>query len=359
MTGLRSFVKTAAAEAACLTGADRVLAALADPAGAPLVLGYHQVVEDCARSRGSIPAMLVSKRTLERQLDWVGRRFRFVTLDELGERLETDAGSARSLAAVTFDDGYRDVYEHAFPVLKRKGIPAAVFVVTDLVGTWRLQTHDRLHLALTHVLRRLGGMERLVRRLTAAGLRVPALERAAAAGRLDPFTALRLLLETLTAADLECALEALAAEAPDGTALPELRSLTWDMVGDMHRAGITIGSHTRSHVLLTHESRERVHEELRTSRLALEARLGAPVRHLAYPDGRFSPAVVAAAAAAGYRFAYTSCRHRDRRHPLLTVPRRLLWENSARDGAGEFSPTLMRCQVQGVFDLMSRCRQGH
>lgn len=359
MTGLRSFVKMAAAEAACRTGADRVLDALADPAGAPLVLGYHQVVEDCAGSRGSIPAMLVSTRTLERQLDWVGRRFRFVTLDELGERLEADAASARSLAAVTFDDGYRDVYEHAFPILRRKGIPAAVFVVTELVGTWRLQTHDRLHLALTHVLRRLGGAVQLVGRLADAGLRVAGLERAAAAGRLDAFTAVRLLLEALTAVELERALEALAADAPDGSVLPELRSLTWEMVAEMHRAGVTMGSHTRSHVLLTHESRERVHEELKTSRQALEGRLGAPVRHLAYPDGRFSPAVVDAVAAAGYRFAYTTCRHRDRRHPLLTVPRRLLSENSARDGSGDFSPTLMRCQVQGVFDLMSRCRQRH
>ena len=46
---------------------------------------------------------------------------------------------------MTFDDGYRDVYEQAFPVLRRKGIPAAVFVVTDLVGRPFWQVHDRLY----------------------------------------------------------------------------------------------------------------------------------------------------------------------------------------------------------------------
>ena len=52
--------------------------------GEPLVLGYHRVVEDCGPRSDSAPAMFVSARTLERQLEWVGRRFQFVSLDELG-----------------------------------------------------------------------------------------------------------------------------------------------------------------------------------------------------------------------------------------------------------------------------------
>src|SRR6185503_3039819 len=53
------------------------------------------------------------------------------------------------VAAITFDDGYSDVYEYAYPTLKRKGIPAAVFVVTDLVGRDHWQTHDKLYYLLT------------------------------------------------------------------------------------------------------------------------------------------------------------------------------------------------------------------
>src|ERR1019366_4751846 len=96
----------------------------------------------------SIPSMLVSRRMLERHLDWLGRRFRFISLDELGARLEAKDGREDPVAAITFDDGYRDFYDHALPLLKRKGIPAAVFVVTDLVGTRRVQAHDKLYLLL-------------------------------------------------------------------------------------------------------------------------------------------------------------------------------------------------------------------
>ena len=59
--------------------------------------------------------MLTSRRMLEAQLDWIGRRFRFVSLDELGAQLGGRARPAAPLAAVTFDDGYRDVYEHGVP----------------------------------------------------------------------------------------------------------------------------------------------------------------------------------------------------------------------------------------------------
>jgi peptidoglycan/xylan/chitin deacetylase (PgdA/CDA1 family) len=357
---LRALIKTAAAEALCLTGTDRWLETSAAAFGRTLVLGYHQVVEERAHGRACIPAMLVSARTLERQLDWVGRHFQFVSLDELGRQRESGEPPARPLAAVTFDDGYRDVYEHAFPLLRRKGIPAAVFVVTELMGTERLQRHDRLYLALAAVLGQARGALRLLGRLAALDLRVPALERLCAAGVPDAFAALRAFLEALSSSEIERVLEALAEEGigPEADAA-ELQPLTWEMVAEMHRAGFTIGSHTHSHVVLTHESRQRMREELVASRRELEARLGVPARHFAYPDGRFDAAVVDEVAAAGYRFGYTTCRHRDARRPLLTVPRRLLWENSSSDGRGEFSPALMRCQVRGVFDLVSRCRQPH
>ena len=80
------------------------------------------VVDDSRRRRASIIApMLVSRRMFERQLDWIGRRFRFVSLDELGSRLESGQPFSTPTATVTFDDGYRDMYEHAFPVLEAQG----------------------------------------------------------------------------------------------------------------------------------------------------------------------------------------------------------------------------------------------
>lgn len=146
---LRGLIKTGAACALSWTGVNRLISSLPGIEHL-LVIGYHRVVQDFgAHAVSSIPAMLISTRMLERQLDWIGRRFQFISVDELGAKLESGERFARPTAVVTFDDGYRDVYQNAFPLLKRKGIPSAMFVVTSHVGTTRPFIYDRMYLLLT------------------------------------------------------------------------------------------------------------------------------------------------------------------------------------------------------------------
>ena len=110
----------------------------------PVVIGYHQVTADAAPA-SVMPGLAISAAMLARHLDWIGRRCRFAPLDEVAEAFASGRRD-EPLCAVTFDDGYAGVHRHALPVLRAKGIPAAVFVVTALPGTPLL--HDRLYSAL-------------------------------------------------------------------------------------------------------------------------------------------------------------------------------------------------------------------
>ncbi len=333
---IRSWIKTGAARVMSRTGLDDLVGTMTGAKDFPLVISYHRVVEDFASSaENSIHSMLISRTMLEQHLDWLGRRYRFISLDELGARLEAKEGREDPAVAITFDDGYMDFYDHALPILKRKGVPAAVFVVTDLVGTKRIQIHDKLHLLL-------------------------ARQSRPGEGSPTPFQATRALLESLPQAEIEKVIQALEPEVPIAEeTLRPFYSLTWEMLDEIRRAGITIGSHTRTHVLMTHESSQRVMAEVAESRDAIEARLGESVRHFAYPGGLFNTSSVEAVAGAGYRFGYTTCTHRDAEFPLLTVPRTLLWENSCLDSHGAFSGSILNCQIRHAFDLVSGCRQRH
>jgi len=338
-----------------------MVGALAAPRDIPLIFAYHRIVDDYAALAGrSLPAMMTSGRMLERHLDWLGRRFRFVSLSELGSRLESGRRFEKPVAAVTIDDGYADTYHHAFPILKRKGVPAAVFAVTDAVGTSRPPAYDRLYLLLQQAASEGPAAGRALSvDLAALDLPLPPLQ-GRGEGPLDPFMAMRRLLEALPQAGLQQVIAALEARfALDQAALAPLRPLTWEMLSEMHRAGFTIGSHTRSHALLTNEALETVIDETAISRRILESRLGIKVEHFAYPDGRFDAATVKAVAAAGYRFGYGSCRHRDLRYPRLTIPRQFLWEQSCLDARGEFSPEIMACHARWLFDLVSGCMRDH
>jgi peptidoglycan/xylan/chitin deacetylase (PgdA/CDA1 family) len=97
-----------------------------------LILCYHNVV--ATLDRVDALGLHQPRKRFERQMDWLAAHYDVVPLHELVDRL-TRGASLRSLAAVTFDDGYTGVFEHAIPVLDALGIPATVFVVADAAGS--------------------------------------------------------------------------------------------------------------------------------------------------------------------------------------------------------------------------------
>jgi peptidoglycan/xylan/chitin deacetylase (PgdA/CDA1 family) len=332
-------------------------AALARGRKRPLVLGYHRVVDDFAGVASTeMGSMLTSAAMFERHLDCVGRHFRFVSLDEIGAHILSGEPFDQPVAAITFDDGYHDNYEHAFPILKRKGIPAAVFVVTDLVGRPFWQVHDKLYHLIAKAFatwddprRELSGLMRALGLPTAPitrdTTRTPLLTVSALLPGL-PMTSVRNLMDGL--------------EATVGNGFYNIPpTLDWSELETMRRAGFTIGSHTKRHVSLPAESPDVIADELQGSRQALEARLGQPVAHFAYPGGQFNTAVVEAVARAGYQFAYTACQHGDEHHRALTIERLLLWEGSSVDGDGEFSPAILHCQAQDLWPPARKCNRIH
>lgn len=325
----------------------------------PLVIGYHRVVEDVvAAAKTDMPTMLTSRAMFERHIDWIGRRFQFISLDDLGDRLRRGDPFDRPVVAVTFDDGYCDVYEQAVPLLKRKGIPAAMFVVTDLVGRSGWQIHDRLYHLLDKAYVRWRdpwvGLTRLCADADVRSTDIPGLR---AASR-NPYSAVAQMLPGLSQAEAGRIMAVLDTQIGNGTAaIP--RTVTWYMLEEMHRDGFTIASHTKSHVWLAQESPERGFDEVAGSKQEIERRLGAPVRHFAYPGGQFTPRVIELVAQAGYDFAYTACEHQHTAYPELTIQRLLLWEGSSIGADGRFSPAILDCQTHRLWPPARRCERVH
>ena len=331
---LRSIAKDAAAHVASWTRLDAV-ARKTVHSEVPFIVGYHRVVDHLnGEDEVVLPAMEISVAMLEKHLDWLGKHFEIVSLTDLPDR----RARSKPLAAVTFDDGYSDVFHHGFPLLKRKGIPAGIFVVSDLVGTTELPLHERLYELLA--------------------TRWPSMSARALVPRniQDPFAATRYVLQRFRHDDIVRYVNSVSA---DREAPANLRPLTWEMLSAMRDAGMTIGSHTRSHAFLTNETRERVWQEVHDSRTVLHEKLGIDVNSFAYPGGCFNPQVVDAVHSAGYRLAFTDCRHRDERYPMLTIPRRGLWERACIDRFGQFSPAIMSCHSAAMFDRFSNCSKDH
>ena len=358
---MRVLLKTGISASLAWSGGAYAVGRLTGKSQNPLVLGYHRVVEDYATaSRHAICSSLVSTKTLIRQLDWIGRRYELCPLEELHARFAARAGKGKLPAAVTFDDGYADVYHNAMPILVRKGIPFAVFVTTDLIGDPGLFAHDELYLRLAALMARTDGAPaRLGELLRRAGC-WNAISGEFPSAASEPYRLTRAMLGNFRQAEIRTVIEILRTHTrlPAG-AVEQSRPMDWAMLKDMLGAGVLIGCHSKSHAILTNEDEATIFSEAREGRAVLEDRLGVPVEHFAYPDGAFNDTAVRAVAHAGYRHAYTVCFHRSREAPQLTVPRRMLWERSNVNALGHFSGAIMACQVNGVFDTRATCAEGH
>lgn len=107
-----------------------------------VVLMYHRVLPD---ARPDVdPGMYVTSRAFERHLRLLKSRYELVTIDALGDWMDGRRQFARPPCAITFDDGWRDNYEVAFPLLLRYETPATVFLVTSWIGREDMLDADRI-----------------------------------------------------------------------------------------------------------------------------------------------------------------------------------------------------------------------
>lgn len=233
---MRTLLKSALARAYPAAGGLRRL-----HAGRLVVLTFHRVRPEGAGDPGRPMRNLeVAVPDFRRILQWMSSRY---VPTALGEWIGRTAPPSRASFAVTFDDGWADNFEHAFPVLKELGIPATIFLATGAV-------EDRTPFWWQ-----------------APGLSDADIERMKSepAGRL----------------------EALAAEAAAAQPARSGDFLTWEQVREMEAGGlVTFGPHGHRHTLLTALSREEAVGDIRRCWSLLNERLaGPPLPVLAWPNG--------------------------------------------------------------------------
>jgi len=126
--------------------------------------GYLTVPILCYHRFGSRPSQLaVTPAAFEAQMEYLARNgYHVITLVQLAGFLERGEPVPRKSVVLTIDDGYRSTYEVAFPILRKYGFPATVFLYSDFVGapdalTWpqmkemeasgliNIQPHSKTH----------------------------------------------------------------------------------------------------------------------------------------------------------------------------------------------------------------------
>jgi peptidoglycan/xylan/chitin deacetylase (PgdA/CDA1 family) len=260
---------------ASLLGSSVALAGLLRQQGPLRILAYHRVLDWDQNSfpfdEGVISATIEGFR---QQMKFVRANFDVISFADLG-----GCRWPKRPLIITFDDGYRDNYTNAFPILKEFGLKATMFLASGHIGSPELFWWDQIAYCIKHTGR--------------AALSLPDFSREPVRiGNLPERIALiKDVLAWMKRVSEEIKsrfLEELVCET--GVAPPHIPDmhLSWDEVRQMAASGIEFGSHTVTHPILANVSRERLREEILQSKRAIEREIGGRIISFAYPSGRRS-----------------------------------------------------------------------
>lgn len=258
-----------------------------------LILCYHRVLD---RPDPLCPNEMCID-VFDAHVRALSRFFNILPLTDAVDRLATGTLPPRAVS-ITFDDGYRDNYTNALPVLKKYGARATFFVATDFLDGGRMW-NDTVIEALRNAPESSLDLEDL--KLGVWPVQTPGQKLAAVDGLLAQ-------LKYLQPAQRLETVDALAARI--GAPLPDDLMMQPDEVRGLFEQGMEIGGHTVSHPILSRLDDAVAQQEISTGRAALQDLTGAPVDAFAYPNGKpgsdYEKRHVEMVRQAGFRMAVTT-----------------------------------------------------
>ena len=234
----------------------------------PRILMYHRF------SSGPL-AGFVSEDVFDEQMSHVARHFHAVTLGALLELFRASQTPPPNTVVITVDDGYRDFFEIAFPILQRHQVPATLFATTGFVDCALWLWPDKVRWALDHA----GKMPEHAR---IAGMVIPLSTGDPWASIIDRLLELP---DDQKHREVDQLAAALGVTLP-GSAPAGYEAVTWDQLRALQEAGIEIGGHTHTHPSLTKVAPGRLHAEIDHCKQRLDAELGERARPFCYPNGQ-------------------------------------------------------------------------
>lgn len=237
------------------------------------ILYYHRVLP------APQPFSLAMVRTadFERQIQLLTGLFRIITIPQLLAEIENEALQPNTIC-ITFDDGYADNFVYAYPILKKYGVPATIFLTTGVIGNNRLLWHDEVLYAVQNTAAKniewpLAGratwpLNSVPARLAFANACLEALKQKKTAERNQAIKRL-----------FECCAVALNKTRPN-------EMLSWEQIKEMHKHGLEFGAHTVTHPILSLLDDEEMQREILQSKQTIEAQLQTKIEIFAYPNGQ-------------------------------------------------------------------------
>jgi peptidoglycan/xylan/chitin deacetylase (PgdA/CDA1 family) len=199
-------------------------------------------------------------------------------LEEIVDLLATGRPLPARAVAVTFDDGYRDNYSQAFPVIQEARCPTTIFLTAGLIGTRQILWWNQLSYAVVQTRKSRPEVDRIMR---AHDLPLPNWN-----GDPDVEETIEAVKRRRARHEQQVVESIAAALDVDTSKNTDDVMMTWEEAREMADSGlVTLGAHSLTHSNLKELTLDEVRTEVMGSKAVIEEKLGRPVRLFAYPFG--------------------------------------------------------------------------
>jgi peptidoglycan/xylan/chitin deacetylase (PgdA/CDA1 family) len=260
------------------------------------VLTYHRVDDPRARPDLAPHVLSATPEDFARQMQVLASGYHVVSAREVLDAVIGSCTLPERSVLITFDDGYRDFAEHAWPILRHLGLPVTLFVPTAYPDQpSRAFWWDRLYQAVC----RTPG--------------VPEIEtpwgRISLADDAVRWKTYRRLCDWVVRSPSSVANEFVDRVSRElGTDPPPHCVLGWDELRRLSHEGVTLGCHTHTHPLMNRVSLDQARAEAVSSRQHLQRNVGETLPIFAYPGGGFTPESSRMLEREGFVLAFATCR---------------------------------------------------
>ena len=241
-----------------------------------IVYMLHRVGLKDSDRLACIEGLKVSESFLERLIERLRPDYDFIQLDELEYRLrQPEKKYQKPFAVFTFDDGYRDNYEYAYPIFRKNNVPFSVFLTYDFIDNPCPFNYPFI-------------IERIIShydKIVIGGKNIDCAtdELKNAAFRLLKARVMKLPYDSFKE-DFKALFNDYWTDA-----VYDDNMLTWEQIREMQSSDLCVfGSHTMTHCVLSNVPNDKLEYELGVSKKNIENRIGCAVNYISYPFGWFT-----------------------------------------------------------------------
>ena len=267
---------------------------------------YHRVLTNSEAERSfSNSGIVVSDDSFKTHIQYLKNNFNLLNLDDVVDHVESRTQFDNLSCLITFDDGWKDNFNNALPILKAYNAPALVFLPTYYISSNNLFWQECLSNIICSLCRNRKNIPDILTKHGLDGLVIKSPEEIKA-GINNYLSSLKSLSNKKIDAildEFQMYFEERNLSIPTNTVD---KYITWEQASEMAENNVQFGSHAISHRLLTKLENSDLNNELKQSKEIINEKLNISISSIAYPNGNFSDPVLASVKRNGYKIGFTT-----------------------------------------------------